>query len=532
MRRHRRRRRPDVDRRRDGRRALRGRATTTTRVLMEAATWNGPNIQRTSTRLGAAHGGLGRFEKQLAPEQALEAQARRRAADGRAVRRAARRRARSTSAAPGPPPAVDPPARRARRAAARRARSPRAERAPRSSTALGFGVDATRADGLDVTVPHFRRDDVTREVDLDRGGRAPRRPRQAARPRCRRAAAPSAALAPRAARCAAAPRTRSPARGLHEVVGWSFDGPRARRPAAAPGRRSAPRRRRAREPDVRGPVGACARRCSARCSTSRGATARAASSDVRLFEIGAVYLPPTRARRHRRASPTGNRGDAGGPTRRCPTSATHVGALLAGPLRPPSWREPEPPRADFFAAKGVLAALLDALRVAVARRGRRASRSCTPAARARVLRRRARRRAGSASCTRPSRAAWDLDGGGAASSSTSALRRRGRARRAALRGPHVVPRRAAGPRGRRRRRRARPPTCSRSCATRAARCCAGAEIFDVYRGAQVGEGRVVARPAARVPRARPHADRRGGRAAAREDRRRRCASRLGGELRG
>ena len=33
-------------------------ATTTTRVLMEAATWNGPNIQRTSTRLGAAHRGV------------------------------------------------------------------------------------------------------------------------------------------------------------------------------------------------------------------------------------------------------------------------------------------------------------------------------------------------------------------------------------------------------------------------------------------------------------------------------------------
>jgi phenylalanyl-tRNA synthetase beta chain len=32
-------------------------------------------------------------------------------------------------------------------------------------------------------------------------------------------------------------------------------------------------------------------------------------------------------------------------------------------MRPPSWREPEPPRADFFVAKGVLAALLDTLRV-------------------------------------------------------------------------------------------------------------------------------------------------------------------------
>ena len=32
-------------------------------------------------------------------------------------------------------------------------------------------------------------------------------------------------------------------------------------------------------------------------------------------------------------------------------------------MRPPSWREGEPPQADFYAAKAVLAALLDTLRV-------------------------------------------------------------------------------------------------------------------------------------------------------------------------
>jgi len=37
--------------------------------------------------------------------------------------------------------------------------------------------------------------------------------------------------------------------------------------------------------------------------------------------------------------------------------------VLAGRVRAPSWREPEPPRADFFSAKAVLAALLDTLRV-------------------------------------------------------------------------------------------------------------------------------------------------------------------------
>ena len=42
---------------------------------MEAATWNGPNIQRTSTRLALRTEASGRFEKQLQPEQGLEGQA-------------------------------------------------------------------------------------------------------------------------------------------------------------------------------------------------------------------------------------------------------------------------------------------------------------------------------------------------------------------------------------------------------------------------------------------------------------------------
>jgi phenylalanyl-tRNA synthetase beta chain len=47
---------------------------TTTRVLMEAATWVGPNIMRTSKALGLRSEASARFEKQLHPEQALAAQ--------------------------------------------------------------------------------------------------------------------------------------------------------------------------------------------------------------------------------------------------------------------------------------------------------------------------------------------------------------------------------------------------------------------------------------------------------------------------
>jgi phenylalanyl-tRNA synthetase beta chain len=46
----------------------------TTRVLMEVATWVGPNILRTSSRLGLRTEASARFEKQLHPEQAIAAQ--------------------------------------------------------------------------------------------------------------------------------------------------------------------------------------------------------------------------------------------------------------------------------------------------------------------------------------------------------------------------------------------------------------------------------------------------------------------------
>jgi len=46
-----------------------------------------------------------------------------------------------------------------------------------------------------------------------------------------------------------------------------------------------------------------------------------------------------------------------------PLEPHHVGAVLAGAVRPASWRDGHRPAVDFFAAKGVLAGLLDALRV-------------------------------------------------------------------------------------------------------------------------------------------------------------------------
>jgi phenylalanyl-tRNA synthetase beta chain len=134
----------------------------TTRVLMEAATWNGPNLQRTSTRLGLRTEASGRFEKQLAPEQGMDGQG---VAAQLMVELCGARLVDGTVdvGGPGPPPAVI----RLRDARVERllgAAVPRAEGAELLRRA-GFGA-ADAEDGLDVTVPYWRRNDVYREADL------------------------------------------------------------------------------------------------------------------------------------------------------------------------------------------------------------------------------------------------------------------------------------------------------------------------------------------------------------------------------
>ncbi len=131
----------------------------TTRVLMEAATWVGPNILKTSKALGLRSEASTRFEKQLHPENAMAAQRLAARHDGGAVRGAHgaghdRRLSRADGAASGGAAA------RAAGAAAGRGDSSR-RTASASSTSLGFEVD-----GEQVTVPYWRDADVQREADL------------------------------------------------------------------------------------------------------------------------------------------------------------------------------------------------------------------------------------------------------------------------------------------------------------------------------------------------------------------------------
>jgi phenylalanyl-tRNA synthetase beta chain len=319
----------------------------TTRVLMEAANWNGPNIQRTSTRLGLRSEASTRFEKQLQPEQAIDGQA---LAAILMTELTGARLAGGTVdvGGPGPEPATIR-LRDERMARLLGTEIPRAEAAD-ILRRLEFGV-VEAGDGLDVTVPYFRRGDVTREVDLieevarlwgldklpttlpsRRGATGVLTPAQ----RLRRRADDALAGA-----------------GLSEALGWSFAAPdlvdRLRLPADDP-RHAAVRLRNPMSEDqsvmrttLLGSLLDVARRNHAR-----------GVQDVRLYEIGAVYLDqprsgaPTAA--ERRSEPL-------------PEERRHVGALLTGAMRPASWRESEPPRADFFAVKAVLAALLDTLRV-------------------------------------------------------------------------------------------------------------------------------------------------------------------------
>src|SRR5262249_8967370 len=121
----------------------------TTRVLMEAATWNGPNIHRSSLRLGLRSEASARFEKQLQPEFARQAQA---VAARLMVELCGARLAPGTVdvGGPGPPPATI--RLRERRVTGLLGAPIARERQREILESLEFGV-ADADDGLDAIVP-------------------------------------------------------------------------------------------------------------------------------------------------------------------------------------------------------------------------------------------------------------------------------------------------------------------------------------------------------------------------------------------
>jgi phenylalanyl-tRNA synthetase beta chain len=135
----------------------------TTRVLLEVATWNGVNILRTSSLLGLRSDASARFEKQLHPELAIQAQ---RIASRLLVELAGARLVPGTidEVAEIPPPHEI--ALRDERTASLLGEAIDPDEASRHLTRLGFGVAAGVEGDVDVTVPVHRHYDVTREVDV------------------------------------------------------------------------------------------------------------------------------------------------------------------------------------------------------------------------------------------------------------------------------------------------------------------------------------------------------------------------------
>ena len=504
--RHRRRRRADLDRRRHGRRALGGprghdaradgggqlgRPEHPPHLAAAGPAQRGQRALREGPRARAGDGGADR----------------RHAAHARADRRAARARARSTSAATGRRAPVDPPARAPRRGAARRGRS-RARARPRSCARSSFGVAGGRRTASTCWCPHFRRNDVTREADLieevaridgleklpatlpTRRGSAGRlsteqRLRRRADRRARRAAA-----------CTRSSAGASPSPALADRLRLAADDPRRRFVVLE-------------NPMSEDHVGAAHDARSARCSTPRATTPRAAPADLALFEAGTVYRDDGREAA-RTSTARSAACSPGACTRRRGARRAAARRLLRG-QGPARRRARRPARA-------------------LGRSSPRPSRSCIPgAARACSA---GGEEVGWIGELHPLVArAWDLDHGAALFELDLDRVARATPTRCrsyvdltsfpALRQDLAVDVAEDVP----------AATVLAIVREAGGDLLADARVFDLYRGEQVGEGRKSLALALDVPRARPHADRRGRRAACASGSSPRCATQLGGELR-
>jgi len=306
----------------------------TTRVLMEAATWVGPNILRTSKALGLRTEASARFEKQLHPEQAMAAQ--RLAAKLMVELCGARLAPGTVDAYPQPvePLVVELRLDRLERLLGERIAP---DEVARILTALGFAT-RTRDGAVEATVPYWRDADVQREADLveevARIHGLDRLPvTLPARERAIGRLTPAQRLR---RRLEDALRDR----GLHEVVTWSFTSPEALERLGLGG---APALRLANplseDQSVMRPLLLPGLLDAARHNAAHGATGIALFESAHAYEPGGPLDAPP-------ASPKGE----------TPAVERHrVGGLLTR-LAPGSWRRAAE-RADFYAAKGLVEAL-------------------------------------------------------------------------------------------------------------------------------------------------------------------------------
>jgi phenylalanyl-tRNA synthetase beta chain len=307
----------------------------TRRVLLEVANWDGPNIHRSSWALGLRSEASTRFEKGLAPEQCMHAQA---VATALMIELCGARLAPGTIDVGEPPP---PPPRiplRGERVRAILGVEVTLERQQQILAALDFSVEPQDGSLL-VTVPPVRRNDVAREIDLiEEVARIDGLERLPATLPARRGAAGRLTHAQRVRRTA---EDVLAGRGLYEIAGWSLTDPglldRLRLPGDHEMRRVVTLENPLSEDlSILRPTLVGSLLDAARHNAHRN------GPDLALFESGTVY----------RASAGGDGAD----------EHHALGALLSGALAPRSWRGPGP-EADFFSAKALLESLLGRFRL-------------------------------------------------------------------------------------------------------------------------------------------------------------------------
>jgi phenylalanyl-tRNA synthetase beta chain len=333
----------------------------TTSVLLEVATWNGTNILRSSRLLSLRSEASSRFEKQLHPDLCMRAQ---RIASKLIVELCGARMVPGTIDVAADIPEPRQLTLRGERvegllgmAIAQADQVAYLER-------LGFGTEPS-GDDLEVTVPPDRHYDVTREVDLiEEVGRVHGLDQHL----------PSTlpAVAGRVGGLTREQRLRRRAEdamrdlGFDEVVGWSFTDP------GEPGRLRIP----ADNPRANGVAlsNPLSEDQSVMRTTLLGSLLDIAQRNlargadhVALFESGRVYLPLGSTGLGRdistRLRPVGALGGEFSGERSAPYREPHrIGSLAVGPMVAKSWRGGGEP-ADFFALKGALEGLAGQLAV-------------------------------------------------------------------------------------------------------------------------------------------------------------------------
>ncbi len=302
---------------------------STTNVLLEVATWNGPNIHKTSQKLALRSEASTRFQKGLSPGLALEAQA---LASRLLVEICGAKLASLTIDVSGELPEAPPIPLRSRRITSLLGTEIPRDECREQLLRLGFGV-AEEGEDLLVTPPHFRMFDVTREADvIEEIARFRFDQLPTTLPAAREAVGALSSMQKLKRRLENLCRDR----GFSEAITWSFTS-RELLDRLLPGDDQwsdgllAIANPLSEEQAVMRPLVLPGLLESAQRNFARGADA------VRLFELGKTYSGSIDA----------------------PAEHMTLGLILCGPLTAASWRS-EPAPGDFLALKGLASAVASA----------------------------------------------------------------------------------------------------------------------------------------------------------------------------